>query len=235
MSCGPVCVRLLTAFELTAGGRPVELPAASERLLAFLALTGRPVSRSSAAGLLWSDVSEDRACGNLRTTIWRMRRPGMEVIDCCAGGGLRLAPGVTVDVNEMEAQARRLLGVEWCEETDYDCRALSADLLPTWGEDWVIVERERLRQLRLHALERLCERLAAARRYLDAIDAALAAIRAEPLRESAHRALIDVYIAEGNYSEAIAEYRSFRRLLWKELGVTPSELMEAQVCSLTRH
>ena len=63
-------------------------------------------------------------------------------------------------------------------------------MLPACYDDWVLVQRDRFRQLRLHALEALCERLTASGRYGEAIDAGLAAVCAEPLRESSHRVLI---------------------------------------------
>jgi DNA-binding SARP family transcriptional activator len=82
--------------------------------------------------------------------------------------------------------------------------------------------RERLRQRILHALEALSERLAAAGRFADAIEAALLATGAEPLRESAQRALIKVHIAEGNLTEARRTYRAYHDLVHRELGVAPS-------------
>ncbi|MGH8905014.1 MAG: AfsR/SARP family transcriptional regulator [Egibacteraceae bacterium] len=59
-------------------------------------------------------------------------------------------------------------------------------------------------------------------RYSQAIDAGLAAIAGEPLRESAHRALIRAYLAEGNPSEALRQYRIYRRLLHDPTRPPPS-------------
>ena len=100
---------------------------------------------------------------------------------------------------------------------------LAHDLLPACYDDWILVECERFHQLRLHALEALCERLTAAERYGEAIDAGLAAVCGEPLRESAHRALIKAHLAEGNYAEAGRQYELCRRILRDELGIVPSE------------
>ena len=44
-----------------------------------------------------------------------------------------------------------------------------------------------------------------------------------PLRESTHRALIRVYLWEGNGSAALRAFERYRRLLWDELAVEPSE------------
>ena len=100
--------------------------------------------------------------------------------------------------------------------------ALEGELLPDWYDDWVTDERERFRQLRLHALEVMAERLAGSRRWGDAVLAALAAVSADPLRESAHRAVIKVHLAEGNVAEAIRQLRRCERLMIDEVGVPPS-------------
>jgi DNA-binding SARP family transcriptional activator len=103
--------------------------------------------------------------------------------------------------------------------------AVQADLLPGWYDDWVLLERERLRQLRLHALEAMAERLSASGRWADAVLAALAALAADPLRESAHRAVIKVHLAEGNLAEAIRQLHRCERLMIEEVGVLPSALL----------
>jgi DNA-binding SARP family transcriptional activator len=104
--------------------------------------------------------------------------------------------------------------------------ASAGELLPGWDDDWVLLERERLRQLRLHALEVLADKLARAGRQREAVQAACAAVRAEPLRESAHRTLVRVHLAGGDVAEAVRAYRDFRDVLARELGVAPSEQME---------
>ncbi len=68
----------------------------------------------------------------------------------------------------------------------------------------------------------MCERLTTARRYGEAVEAGLAAVRAEPLRESAHQVLVKVHLAEGNRFEATRQYQNRRRLLQSELGLEPS-------------
>jgi DNA-binding SARP family transcriptional activator len=101
---------------------------------------------------------------------------------------LGLAEGVTVDVRHAQALARRLLDPavlpDRSELGAVAVAALSADLLPDWYDDWVLIEAEDWRQLRLHALEALAGRLTACGRWGEAASAAIAAVRAEPLREA---------------------------------------------------
>ncbi|HEU5110095.1 MAG TPA: bacterial transcriptional activator domain-containing protein, partial [Micromonosporaceae bacterium] len=101
-------------------------------------------------------------------------------------------------------------------------RQLSGDLLPDWEDDWVLMERERFRQIRLHALENLADRLIDQGSYGEAVDAAMAAVASEPLRETAQRTLIRAYLTEGNTTDAVRQYRRYERLLSAELGIAPS-------------
>jgi DNA-binding SARP family transcriptional activator len=97
------------------------------------------------------------------------------------------------------------------------------------------MERERVRQRVLHALEALSGKLANIGRFADAVDAAILAVSAEPLRESAQRALIVAHVAEGNLVEAYRCYRSYCDLLHRELGVAPSgDLLTVLRASLAR-
>ena len=106
-------------------------------------------------------------------------------------------------------------------DEDIDELMLAGDVLPDWYDDWIVIQRERFRQARLHAL-RLRRTLVHRGRYESAIDVGLAAVAGEPLRESAHRAVILVHLAEGNRSEALRQYELCRRLLKEQLGLEPS-------------
>jgi DNA-binding SARP family transcriptional activator len=223
---------LLGAFELILNHRVVPITIGAQRLLAFLALHDRLLPRMYVAGVLWPDVPTSRANANLRAGLWRLPGPCRLVVDQSAQD-LRLAD-ITVDLRDATALAQRLLNrTQDCAEGQLGSAArmeLAADLLPTWyDDDWVLVERERFHQLRLHALEALCDRLITAGRYGEAIDAGLAAVTAEPLRESAHRVLIKAHLAEGNHGEADRQYQLCRHLLRDELGVEPSNDLRALV------
>jgi DNA-binding SARP family transcriptional activator len=146
---------------------------------------------------------------------------------------LVLAPDVAVDVREAVRLARFVLEpAAEVGEIEVSLPLLSADLLPGWYDDWVLIRKEWFRQLRLHALERLSERLIEAGKLERAVEAAVLAVAGEPLRETARRALIHAHFAEGNIGEAIREYAAYRDLLRSELGVVPSPLMQDLVKGL---
>lgn len=223
---------LLGGFELLLRGESVPLPTTARRLVAFLALATRPLARNYVSQSLWLEASERHADGNLRSALWKAGQLGAPPIQL-SGGQLALGPGVAVDYRRSVALARRLLHHPGSlKEQELNEEAFTRDLLPDWYEEWVVVERERYRQLRLHALENLCLELVARRRFGQAVQAGLAAVVGEPLRESATLVLIRVYLAEGNAGEAIRQYDSFTRLLWSELRVSPSSAMREVVDEL---
>jgi DNA-binding SARP family transcriptional activator len=75
----------------------------------------------------------------------------------------------------------------------------------------------------------LSRRLVSVGRFADAIEAALTAVSADPLRESAQRVLIEAHAAEDNWGEARRSFESYRRLIRNELGVDPSRDLTAFV------
>jgi DNA-binding SARP family transcriptional activator len=203
-------------------GRPVALPLSSQRLLALLALHERPIQRTYVAGTLWADYAEQRSVANLRTALARLPHIAGRLVEV-VGRQLRLSMWVSVDVRETAALAERVIdGDEDILRMKGLHRRLTDDLLPDWYEDWVQAEQERYRELRLHALEALCEGLTHLGAFGPAIEAGLAAVAGEPLRESSRRALIRAYMAEGNQAAAVFQYRKFHSLLDSELGLSPS-------------
>jgi DNA-binding SARP family transcriptional activator len=226
-----VRLELLGAFNLVCGEEPVALPMSAQRVLAFVALHDRPLHRPFVAGSLWLDSPEERAFASLRSALWRLHRHGDDLVEP-AGQRLALGSDVEVDLRESEALARRALDRADPAALELASSALASDLLPDWYEDWVLIERERYRQLRLRALDALCDRLTAAGRFGEALDAGLAAVAGEPLRESAHRAVVRVHLAEGNAGEAVRQFRLCRRLLNEQLGIEPSERMRELVRDL---
>jgi DNA-binding SARP family transcriptional activator len=228
-------ISLLDGFRLEEDGVSVLLPDGSQRLLAFLALKGRSVRRAVAAGTLWPAVAEVHASSSLRSALARLS-PGARVGVLATSTEIGLADDVAVDLWDSRELAHLLTAAERsspASESDVDAIAgLSNEILPGWYDDWVLVEAENWRQLRLHALEALADRLSQRRQYADAVLAALAAVRAEPLRESPRAALIRVHIAEGNPSEALREFARYGELLGLELGIEPTERLRGLVGQL---
>ncbi|MGW9024497.1 AfsR/SARP family transcriptional regulator [Streptomyces sp. NPDC055722] len=212
-------LRLLDGFALDCGSKPVHLTKTLQRLLAFVALR-RQATRPLVAGTLWPESDEPKAFGRLRTALWRLHQFDVAVL-AADGEMLRLHESVIVDVDDL------LRSVQDSDAEAHDVLRSGGlqELLPGWYDDWVLLDRERLRQLYLHTLEKLALRDLRSGDFAGALEAVLVALRAEPLRESPHRLLLEIHLAEGNYSEAIYTYHAYRILLRRELGVNPSPVM----------
>jgi DNA-binding SARP family transcriptional activator len=224
---------LLSGPFVIKNGCRFEIPDGSKRLLVFVTLNGGRVSRRFAAGTLWPWADDERAAGNLRSSLWRLRGAGIDVLraDRCM---LYLDPEAFVDITQLSRWATRVIdgSADPSDLLTLDLNLEALSLLPGWYDDWVIFERERLRQRLLHAMESLVRQLISRGLFADAIEVAMTAVGAEPLRESAQRVLIEAYLAEGNFVEARRTYVSYDGMLAAELGVSPSiELAEMVRCS----
>jgi DNA-binding SARP family transcriptional activator len=225
----PLSISVLDGFELRHGSRLLVLPQNAQRVLAFLAVRERPQLRATVAASLWLDVNQRRASANLRTALWRIRQSAEEVV-LGIGTYLGLAPGTDVDLARLLHQARRLIrSDDLLDPRDAVGDGLCGELLPEWDDDWIQYERERLRQLRVHALEALCCRLSVAGRHAEAVDAGQLAVATEPLRESAQRVLIRAHLTEGNTCEAQRQFGLYRNLLWDALQTRPSPDISAMI------
>ncbi|WP_298942587.1 BTAD domain-containing putative transcriptional regulator [uncultured Microbacterium sp.] len=230
-------VYLLGTPTVMQDGRLRAVPEGCKRVLAFVALQHGRVDRRHAAGSLWPDGSDDRASGNLRSALWRLRGAGIDVIESDKIS-VFLREHTTTDLDELCEWADRLIAGSFDEDDLHvpNWTSTIAELLPGWYDEWVIFERERIRQRMLHALEVLSCTLRRAGRYGEAIDAAVDAVAVEPLRESAHRVLAEAHVAEGNVIEARRTYMRYRDLARRELGVEPSAAFRAwiQMCGAPR-
>ena len=219
--CGGV-VHLFGGPFVTLAGRRIEVPEGSKRLLVFVSLQSGRVERRYAAASLWPLGDEARASGNLRSALWRMRNLGLELIDADKFF-VWLSPGVSVDVRLVCDWAQRLIRNEIHPRdlAPMPWRLDDLDFLPNCYDDWVLMERERVRQRLLHALEALCQALIDRGRYAEAVDVAMTAVSADPLRETAQRLLIEAHLAERNWREARRAFDLYRGVLRAELGVEP--------------
>jgi len=201
----------------------MDIPEGSKRLLVFVALHRGRVERRYIAGSLWPAGDDIRAAGNLRSALWRLNGAGIRILKADKHG-ISLHENAVVDLQVVGAWAARLIkGSASREDLAIMPWGIDAvDLLPGWYDDWALVERERIRQRLLHALEALSRQLARAGRCAEAVEAAMMAVTAEPLRESAQRVLIQAHLAEGNWVEARRTFEAYRDVLGRELGVQPA-------------
>ncbi len=209
-------------FELNVADSAVPVDGSGQRLLAYLAISGG-AARSTVAGELWGTKSQGRAAANLRTTLWRLPKACDELVER-RGSHLVLSDRLRVDVAEIEACARAMMLAR--ADLGAAHRLVPASpLLPGWGDYWVVVERERLHLMRLEALDAVAKACLDADDPVGALEFALSAVRAEPLRESAWRLVVTAHRDQGNLADVRRSYDEYRQLIDRELGLPPSPLM----------
>ncbi|MGD9530221.1 AfsR/SARP family transcriptional regulator [Pseudonocardia sp.] len=221
-------IQVLGGFGLRVDGRSVPLALGAQRLLGCLALTPGGLPRAIAAELLWPDSPRGRAGANLRSALWRARRYGHQALVECDGARLLLAPSVATDLHvalELAREPRHERHGREPADAERLIAMLSEGLLMDWSDDWLLIERQRWDQIRLHTLEALAQQLMACGTHLVALKAAFAAVAIEPVRESAHRTVVEIFLAEGNTACALKHYQRYRGMVQRELGVTPSRHM----------
>lgn len=226
---------LMGGWRLSDDSCSVSLPLACQRVLALLALRGC-VPRVVVTSMLWPDAEQQQALGSLRTALWRIGNRSRRLV-VSARADLALHPAVTVDIHDMVLAAERILDGRLSDITtiERDARVVMSappELLPGWFDDWALFERERISLLRVGALDALAERLLRLRRFAAALAAALASVAADPLRDSAHSAVIRVHLAAGNPAQAVAHFRTYQATLDRELGIPPSRQVRALISGL---
>ena len=229
-AAGSPLVELLGRVHLSLGPRVCCLSTGEARLLAFLALRRGENDRRVGAGSLWPDVDETRAGGNLRSALWRLNALPAPLVEV-GRATVALHASVLVDVRLLADWAARMISGERdpadLRHAPWDVGGV--DLLPGWQDEWILLERERLRQRLLHGLECMSTELVQRGRCAEAVEIALIAVSADGLRESAQRVLIEAHLAEGNWAEARRCFRAHSEMLERELGVPPSPHLAALV------
>jgi DNA-binding SARP family transcriptional activator len=220
-----VTLCVLDRFALFVTGSSVNLPVQAQKVIAFLALHDGPQPRERVAERVWPDADLKRCLASLRTVLWRVRQATPDAVRAHRGS-VCLGPAVSVDVHESRNVVRRVLNGH-AVDPEHAVPLLSRRLLPDWDDTWVMPEQERVQQMHVYCLETFSRRLAGQGHYAYAMQAATAAARIEPLRESAQRAVIDVYLAEGNFAQARRVYEDFCRMLRMEMSIEPSPELAA--------
>ena len=221
---------LLGGFELRpTDGAAADLPGQKDRaLLAVLAMAGGDAqSRERLAGLLWSEHGDRQARDSLKQALVRLRR-------CLGGGEEGMLRGdrqsialdrAAVDVDVLAFE--RLVRDGTLDALTQAAGLYRGDLLegiairdPAF-EDWLLVERQRLRQLFERALAGLMALALEAGDRERAAEAARRLLQIDPLSEAAYRTLMQVHADEAQTAQALKLYETLRERLYRELGVAP--------------
>ena len=203
-------------------------------LLAYLAVEHGRHSRASLSALLWPDLEQSKAYKNLRQTLWDIQQSIGE------GGitadresiGLNDDADIGLDVSKFEScldEVRRQSDISLHAALLTDSVKLYRNHFLTGFSlkdahpfnDWAFAKTEELRHQMARALVMLSDDLCALGQAEQAIPYARRLISFDPLDESSHRQMMQVYLQAGQHSAALKQYQACEQLLRKELGMDP--------------
>ncbi|MDX8443400.1 alpha/beta fold hydrolase [Mesorhizobium australafricanum] len=208
--------------------------------MAYLALqAGQAQSREKLAALLWSLNGEAQARMSLRQAVSAVRKA---MHNCGSGRFLTEGTSIALHLDDFDFDVARfemLAASSSPEDLKQALAVYRGDLLDGLGlkeepfEDWLRVERERLRTIAVAALDRLVAHYSAANDPSSCARTAARLLVMEPLREDIHRALMRAYAAQGRINLALKQYELCREALERDLGL-PAELETRQLYEALR-
>jgi DNA-binding SARP family transcriptional activator len=205
-----------------------------QSILAYLMLhRDAPQSRAYLAFLFWPDTTETQARTNLRNLLHNLRHSlpnadnyldiHMQTLQWRSSATFALD---VVDFYTALARADQASQandfVVTREALEQAVALYKGDLLPSCYDDWILLEREGLRQAYLRALERLVRILEEQRDYQAAIHIAQRIVRYDPLHEATYRSLIRLHALNDDRAGALRVYHTCATLLQRELNIEPS-------------
>ncbi|MFQ5972606.1 MAG: AAA family ATPase, partial [Alphaproteobacteria bacterium] len=187
---------------------------------------GRAHRRDRLAALLWGDRHDKPARHSLRQTLFSIRKVLAE-----AGFDVLVAEGETVALNATEVDTdvdrlERLTAAGTTEALESAATLCGGVFLEGLSireepfEEWLMSERDRLRELALEGLTRLLSRQTETGTRAG-IETAVRLLAIDPLQEDVHRVLMRLYVEEGRRGSALKQYEVCARTLRRELGVEP--------------
>lgn len=198
----------------------------AQALLFYLALNPQPHTRTALATLLWSDMPDEKARANLRTALNRMRKPfGDYLIADRQSVAFNVDAPYWLDVQQFESGLVDSSPVRQRQVIELYRGEFLADFYARGApvfEEWVLVQRERLRHLALEGIATLAEQTGKQGDLGQAMADWRRLLALDPWRESAHRALMRLLARTGDRAAALAQFEECQRLLETEIGVAPA-------------
>ena len=217
-----------------------------QSLLAYLILhANQPQSRQRVAFLLWPDAAESQARNNLRQFVYQLRQalPDSDRFLVADTHSLywKTDEGQIIDISQFErslsdAAAAEQRGdlPEFRHQLEQGVACYQGDLLPDCYEDWIMPERERLRERYRQACARLIPVLETDRDYGAALHVAQSLHRLDPLAEGAYVSLIRLYGLTEDRAGARRAYQTAVETLQRELAIAPGPELQAAYHSSQR-
>ncbi len=228
MSAG-LTLLVLGPLEIRSGGAPVSLPAKTQALLVYLAMTGRRARREALADMFWGDTGEDGARANLRLALTKLRQalPGVVDTDAESVALLHSAP-LQVDALQLLRTVDTLLQ-QPAAALEAAVAVYRGPFLQDFGlrdcagfEDWVAAERQRIDRRAVVLLRELAQGARRTGKTGNEIRYLGQWARIEPWNEEAQLPLIRLLAQTGSTAAALDSFEACRQALAEELAARPS-------------
>jgi DNA-binding SARP family transcriptional activator len=184
--------------------------------------------KEEVGGIFWPDHPPHKLDGIFRSTLYRLRRSVFRESVIFVEGMYRFNwdSDYWYDVQSFENlldRADRAPGAEQASELlDAALSLYKGDYLEDVYADWCSLERERLRERRLDALQALAGLYAGRGKLQQAVTEYEHLVAQDPYREPAHRELMRCHFRLGNRVAAIRQYQSCIQILREDLGLSPT-------------
>ncbi|GHO87484.1 BTAD domain-containing putative transcriptional regulator [Dictyobacter formicarum] len=245
----PLHIQLLGDFLLQSDDAPIITINSSrlQSLLSYLVLhSDAPQNRSRLAFLLWPDSTDAQAHTNLRQLLYHLRQslPQAEQFLSINKQSVQWLPSRadapwTLDVLQVEQAFKQAQQAQHDKDISTTRQAFEqvvhayrGDLLPDCYDEWIIPERDRIRQLFLQAAERLATLLEEEHDYDAALSVARQLLHHDPLHEASYRQLMRLSSLQGEHASALRAYHTCITVMERELGTEPGEATKALYESL---
>jgi WD40 repeat protein/basic membrane lipoprotein Med (substrate-binding protein (PBP1-ABC) superfamily)/DNA-binding SARP family transcriptional activator len=220
----------LGQFQVKTDGKLVEIPSRPvQSLFAYLALNaGLAHRREKLAGLIWPDSNDENARSYLRQGLWRIHKAldaagtawqdYFQIDDIHISIGLQ--SGAFIDAHFL---AHPNSGDGWTiADLEKHVQVYKGELLPGFYDEWVILERERLRSAYDQKMKLLLEQLEVGQYWEELVEWSERWIATGHVPEPAYRALMIAHAQQENVTALNIAYQRCQKSLAEELGVPPS-------------
>lgn len=227
-------ISLFGSFSLIHDGQPQHLAiaGATQSLLQFLiCFAGRPARREHLVELFWPNVRLERRRAALNSAIWRIKKAlapfdGFSIDTHADAVTMCLDPEVRCDARALSDALQAATAAERPSTADLTRLAdvlevCEAPLLDGLGDDWAVIERERLSGVQLRGLTLMMHALAERKSYDEALDYSRRILAIDPFRESTIQEAMCLCVLSGQRVKALRLYNQFAKSLKAELAIAP--------------
>lgn len=216
-----ILVKLFHTPTISKNNTSILLPFRKAEALFYYLSVNKQATRDELVNLLWGELDEEKAKKNLRNTMYKIRKAfAMDIIISPQKHMVALNPDI-----EIETDVDGFLDHKNGQTTCYSGEFLQGFLLKDGEkfEEWMFHKRQYFKDIYVkrlyHKINDGFEKndLHAIEQYADVL------ISMDELEEKPYRILMKLYMLQGSYQKAMEIYRRLSQILYKELGVLPSQ------------